>query len=212
MLGDLSKKFESNGNPGAISNGWGDAGGKSYGMYQLASNTGSVHNYLGWAKQKGYWFANDLLTYDVGSVGFDNLWYWLGKSANREDFIKSQHDYIMEKYYVPAVEALKEAGYDVEGKLSVTMADVVWSRAVQYGPYQIVEMFTIACQSLGYPNLSYVNDKYFDEEMIKAIYLDVCSTDDWTNGSPSLRDGLFSRFKWECAMALDQLKKESADV
>ena len=54
MLGDLSRLYESNGDPGCISNGWGDAGGKSYGMYQLASRMGSVNSYLGWCKRAGY--------------------------------------------------------------------------------------------------------------------------------------------------------------
>ena len=46
MIGDLSKRYESNGNAGCISNGYGDAGGKSYGMYQLSSNMGVVDDYV----------------------------------------------------------------------------------------------------------------------------------------------------------------------
>lgn len=46
MIGDLSKRYESNGDAGCISNGYGDAGGKSYGMYQLSSNMGVVDDYI----------------------------------------------------------------------------------------------------------------------------------------------------------------------
>ena len=90
------------------------------------------------------------------------------------------------------------------------MKDVVWSRAVQYGPYQIVEMFDDACTIVlgGKFNLSYVDAKYFDELMIKAIYLEVCSTPEWTNGSPSLREGLYARFRNECEDALAMLNEE----
>jgi len=85
------------------------------------------------------------------------------------------------------------------------MRDVVWSRAVQYGTGYIVEMFTDAVKSLGYPNLSYVDDARFDADMIKAVYLNVCSTPEWTSGSPALRRGLYSRFKNECNDALEML-------
>ena len=85
------------------------------------------------------------------------------------------------------------------------MKDVVWSRAVQYGAGNIGEMFAEACEKLGYPNLSYVDDSSFDADMIKAIYLKVCSTPAWTNGSPALRQGLYSRFERECSEALERI-------
>lgn len=204
MLGDLSKKYESNGDPACISTGYGDAGGKSYGMYQLASGCGSVHNYLGWAKRAGYWFADKLMEHTVGSAAFDSMWRFLGTSANRDDFERSQHEYIKYSYYEPAVSELAVAGYNINGHTNV-MRDVVWSRAVQYGPAQIVDMFTEAGQYLGYPNLSYVDAASFDAAMIEAVYLHVCSTPEWTNGSPDLRAGLYARFKNECAEALERL-------
>jgi hypothetical protein len=204
MLGDLSAKYESNGNPASISDGMFDSGGKSYGMYQLASNDGSVHSYLGWLKRNGYWFANQLLEHPIGSDQFDDSWTFLGKGENKEDFAKAQHEYIKYAYYDPTIEALKANGYDIE-KHHEVMKDVVWSRAVQYGAGNVVEMFTKACNSLGHPNLSYVDDKWFDKAMIKAIYLDVCSSDEWTDGSPNLRYGLYSRFKRECEDALAKI-------
>lgn len=45
-LGDLSASYESNGNPGCVSTGYGDLGGISYGTYQLASNAGSVDAFI----------------------------------------------------------------------------------------------------------------------------------------------------------------------
>lgn len=205
MLGDLSKKYESNGDPGCISSGWGDAGGKSYGMYQLASNTGSVESYIKWLRRNGYWFADKLAEYPIGSIAFDDTWKFLANSGNRGDFEKSQHDFIKAMYYDRAVAALARAMYHVENKHSDVMRDVVWSRAVQYGAGQIVEMFEAAALSRGYPNLSYVDAEAFDAQMIEAIYMDVCSTPEWTNGSPALRRGLYIRFKNECDDALATL-------
>lgn len=205
MLGDLSKRYESNGNPGCISSGLGDAGGKSYGMYQMSSRMGVVDDYIQWLHNNGYWFGANLAEHPVGSIAFDGMWHWLAYSANRNDFAESQHNYIRDTYYKPAVAALRDAMYDVEGKHNSVMRDVVWSRAVQYGSGNIVEMFVEACNKLGYPNLSYVDDKAYDKAMIKTVYLDVCSTREWTNGSPALREGLYSRFNSECLDALAQL-------
>ena len=208
MLGDLSKMYESNGNPGTISSGYGDAGGKSYGMYQFSSTMGVVDNYVKWLRDKGYWFGEELAKYTVGSSYFDDAWKYLANSGNRHDFEKSQHDFTKALYYDKACNLLADSGYHVD-KHSKAMKDVVWSRAVQYGPYQIVDMFDEACCGvLGYFNLSYVDDIAFDKSMIEAIYLEVCSTPGWTNGSPSLREGLYARFRNECADALNMLNEE----
>ena len=209
MLGDLSKKYESNGDPGTISSGYGDAGGKSYGMYQFSSTMGVVDNYVKWLQENGYWFGEELAKYTVGSSYFDDAWKYLANSGNRHDFEKSQHDFTKALYYDKACNLLADSGYHVN-KHSRAMKDVVWSRAVQYGPYQIVDMFDEACTLVlgGKFNLSYVDDKSFDERMIKAVYLDVCSTPGWTNGSPSLREGLYARFRNECADALNMLNEE----
>ena len=208
MLGDLSKKYESSGNPGTISSGYGDAGGKSYGMYQFASNMGVVDKYVAWLVANGYWFGEQLSKYTVGSNYFDDAWRFLANSDNRGDFERSQHDYAKVIYYDRACSILADAGYHIE-KHSKAMKDVVWSRAIQYGPYQINQMFDEACCGvLGYFNLSYVDDIAFDKSMIEAIYLEVCSTPGWTNGSPSLREGLYARFRNECADALNMLNEE----
>ena len=209
MLGDLSKKYESSGNPGTISSGYGDAGGKSYGMYQFASNMGVVDKYVAWLVAYVYWFGDELAKYTVGSNNFDDVWKWLANSDNKGDFAKSQHDFTKSMYNDKACNLVYDCGYIVS-RHSKAMKDVVWSRAVQYGPYQVPEMFNDACSIVlgGEFNLSYVDHINFDERMIKAIYLDVCSTPEWTNGSPALREGLYARFASECEDALAMLAQE----
>lgn len=200
MLGDLSKKYESNGDPAAISTGIGDLGGKSYGMYQMSSELGVVEGFLKWGRYRGYGFAFELGKYVVGSKDFDRRWKFYAKQFPAS-FTEAQHKFIKERYYDIAKKLLNDAMYDLDNHTEV-MQDVVWSRAVQYGPYQIVEMFTEACKSLGYPNLSYVDDRAFDYNMIEAVYQNVCKSEEWTNGSPALREGLYARFDAECAEAL----------
>ena len=202
MLGDLSASYESNGDPGCISTGWNDPGGKSYGSYQLASNMGSVQEYIDWLCANEYWFGPELNKYYVGSAQFDAAWKWLAEGGNREDFARSQHDYIKYAYYDRAVRYLANVGFHIENHAEV-MKDVVWSRAVQYGPGNIVEMFTDACKALGQPNLSYVDAPSFDAAIIKAVYLEVCSSWEWN--SSALRDSLNERFQDECNVALSRL-------
>lgn len=204
-LGELSSAYESNGDPGCISSGWGDPGGKSYGMYQLSSNAGSLQEYVSWLQNNGWWFGDQLANYELTSDAFDNAWKWLADPANgnAEDFARSQHEYIKYAYYDPAVAALAANYYHVEENHHEVMRDVVWSRAVQYGPGLIVEMFVTAAQSLGYANLSYVDAPQFDADMIRAVYLNVCHTPEWAVSS--LRDSLYNRFENECNDALARL-------
>lgn len=201
-LGSLSAKYESNGNPGTVSTGWGDAGGVSYGTYQLASNTGSVRSFINWLRNQGHSCANILGQHQPGSREFSSAWKFCAE--NYPDFGDLQHDYIEYAYYQPAVIALRKAYFNIENHHEV-MKDVVWSRAVQYGTGYIVEMFEDACKSLGHPNLSYIDAPNFDADMIRAIYINVCKTPEWTGGSPSLRSGLYARFENECRDALSRL-------
>lgn len=203
MLGDLSAKYESNGDPGAISSGWGDLGGVSYGCYQLASNTGSVQSFLQWLKDIGHTYGQSLGNLVPCTPNFDALWRTIAK-VDGENFKQLQHGYIKEKYYDPAVELLRRYYFNIENHSEV-MQDVIWSRAVQYGAGNIVEMFEDAVHCLGHDNLSYVDDLYFDEAMIRTIYLAVCRSEEWTNGSPALREGLYNRFENECREALARL-------
>lgn len=203
MLGDLSAKYESNGDPGAISSGWGDAGGVSYGCYQLSSEAGSVQSFLRWLRESGHTYGHSLGSLEPCTNTFNELWRRIA-ALDGDNFLRLQHEYIKAAYYDPAIEALRANYYTIEKHYEV-MQDVVWSRAVQYGVGNIVEMFETAVKSLGYPNLSYVDAPEFDASMIRAVYLNVCRSVEWTNGSPGLRKGLYDRFENECVDALRRL-------
>lgn len=219
MLGDLSAKYESSGSPATISPGEGDPGGKSYGLYQLASRMGSVRSFFDWAirlsaSETYANYARTLSQFPIASADFDCAWREIAR-IDEDGFARMQHDYICYAYYLPAVEALRSVGFDAD-KHTHVMQDVIWSRAVQYGTGNIVEMFETACHRMyneasddysGYPNLSYVDDARFDYDLISAIYLAVCKTPEWT--TPSCRRGLYDRFENECADALAMLESGS---
>lgn len=202
MLGDLSAIYESSGDCGCISSGWGDPGGKSYGLYQFSSNAGSLQQYVSWLQNNNWWFGNELAQHELTSDSFDAAWKWLAET-NTDDFARSQFEYTKAAYYDPAIQILADNYYNVESNHAEVMRDVVWSRSVQYGVGNILEMFMDAATSLGYPNLSYVDADQFDADMIRAIYLNVCSSWEWN--STSLRDSLNNRFLDECNRALARL-------
>ena len=212
MLGKLSAKYESNGNPGTISTGHNDSGGKSYGAYQLAINMGSVHSFINWLKETGHNYGQSLGALEIGSQPFDNLWKHIA-AVDYENFHALQHGYAMQNYYNRAVELLKRNNYDVEKNHYKVMRDVVLSAAIQHGVGNVVELFNTAATRANpdWINMSYVDAMQFDEAMIRSIYLNVRKTNEWTCGAPNLRPGLFARFENECQDALNMLRTEQKE-
>lgn len=68
QLGILSSKYESNGDPGAISNYKGDAGGKSYGAYKLSTNMDSVDEFLIWLSSTNPSYYQQLINAKIKMV------------------------------------------------------------------------------------------------------------------------------------------------
>lgn len=209
MLGDLSAQYESNGNPGCISDGYGDPGGKSYGTYQFSSNAGSLDAFCNWLQYNYPSYAEQLNAYPLCSNSFDEAWRDI--AANDSDgFSQAQHEYVKAAYYDPAIQALAGNYFHVENHAEV-IKDVIWSRAVQYGPGNILDMFTEACHTMynkanddysGYSNMSYIDDPQYDYDFIVAVY-NVCKTTEWNNSA--LRDSLNNRFDSEMQDALARL-------
>jgi hypothetical protein len=198
ILGDLSKKYESSGEPGTISTGYGDAGGVSYGAYQFSSNAGVVDNFVNWLENYNPLFYELLKKYPVGSLEFNNQWTYIAENY-RELFFSLQHDYTKELYYDRARDNLFKIGIDIDTR-SDAMRDVVWSRAVQYHPKWMPDLFKQAAQLAGQELVS-----MSDKDLIYYIYEVLLTDPDWTSGSPSLRPGLFNRFNKERNDALNML-------
>jgi len=129
-LGALSERFESGGRgPGTVSSGAGDPGGVSYGIYQLASRTGTVAVFL---RAEGKPWADDFAGTRPGDAAFSAAW----KAVARRDadaFAAAQHAFIRRTHYQPAVDSvLRETGLDLDGR-HPAVRDATWSVAVQHG-------------------------------------------------------------------------------
>lgn len=213
-LGGLSASYESNGNPGCVSSGAGDLGGISYGAYQLASNVGSVDEFIQWGmNQNGFYadYANSLNKYDVNSDAFIREWKSLAET-DYNGFLQMQHDYIKSEYYDTACRYLANEGFHADNH-SDALKDVIWSRAVQYGPGNVVDLFNEALRYVpGYTeewNLSWVDAKRFDYDLIVGVY-ESNKTDEWISDalSEDVREGVYNRMEEEKQEALAMFTKE----
>ena len=150
---------------------------------------------------------------EINSDEFIDQWKEIG-SIDNQGFAKMQHDYIKAKYYDVACKLLQDNMFHVD-KHSDTLKDVIWSRTVQYGVGNIIDMFNDALKlmekalNLELPNLSYIDDKRFDYDIIACIY-DVCMSTEWNNSV--LRDNLNERFADEKFRALEMLQNELNEV
>ncbi len=139
-LGNLSKHYES-GNRGseAISPGTGDAGGRSYGAYQLASKRGQVQAFIDYAAAHDAKVAKTLTDAGGSSAAingtktFQDAWIGLAKQGG-DSFLDLQHDFIRETHYAPVERDLLARHHLNLSEHSAALRDVVWSVAVQHGP------------------------------------------------------------------------------
>ena len=129
-LGALSERYESGGRgPGTVSSGLRDPGGVSYGLYQLATRTGTVAAFMA---AEGVRWSRDFIGRAPGSPAFSTAWQAV---AAREPaaFAEAQHAFIERTHYRPAVAAVKaRTGLDPD-LAHAAVRDACWSCAVQHG-------------------------------------------------------------------------------
>lgn len=213
QIASLARKYESNGDPACISSGEGDLGGVSYGLYQLASNVGSVEEFVAWLcdypTPELANYGKVLATYEINSDAFKAAWRDIG-TIDPGNFGMLQDAYIMGQYYGKAAQMLCHENYCAD-KHTTAMKAVILARAVQNGPSGCVELLKHALTKASGGrdwNLSYVDDSAFDRDMIIAVYdflvaeCDAAAPDggvwhspnDFCNGSRSVIGGLRNRF------------------
>lgn len=162
-LGALSERFESGDRgPGAVSSGTGDAGGVSYGIWQLSSRAGTAAAFV--AAEGAPWRA-EFAGAAPGSAAFTAAWQ---RVAAREPdaFAEAQHAFIERTHYRPAVAAVRQRmGLDLDTR-HPAVRDASWSVAVQHGGAAgvLVEAVADADASRGRDGADY------DRALVEAIY------------------------------------------
>ena len=195
-IGSVSGKYESGGNPGAISSGVGDFGGKSYGTYQMSTKTGTLNDFLA-NSQYGKIFSG----LAVGSAAFDAKWKELAKTD--PNFAQSQTDYIAATHFRPKMQDLKNAGIDLTNR-GTAVQQAVWSTADQYGNIPIIQ------HALGDKDLNSMSDA----DIVEAIQdYKAKNLDSTHSGSTSdVRAGVARRIQAEKNDLLQMADKKEMDA
>jgi hypothetical protein len=203
QLGALSRKFESNGNPGAI--GFDTMGGYSYGSYQIASKVGRMKQFIDFLSVHRPALAVALESAGgdeaakAGSDAFRAAWRTL---AIDPTFAAAQHDFIEESHYKPFKRQLLETlGLDLNAR-SKTLRDVAWSISVQHGPGSQIFARALEGQAVG---------QLTDAEVIAKVYAERRKTEKYfASSTEAVRIAVAARFAQEESRALQQLQANFA--
>lgn len=197
-LGLNSAKYESNLNPGTISNTSGDYGGKSYGAWQFSSKTGSLDSFISSLQKKDkeiYRRLIDAKAKDGNKFGenFDATWTSIAIS-NKDKFLKLQQDSIKGNYYDVAALDLKEKyGFDIS-KRSDALKESLLSTVVQHGVSGALSVFSKL--NLKNNDKSIINDLYNERQKVDVYFKD---------SSQAVKQSVYNRFTREKKDMLNML-------
>lgn len=200
-LGFISSKYESNLNPGAISNNAGDYGGKSYGAWQLSSKTGSLNSFINWLKESNddyYSKLSDAKDKDGNSfsINFDSAWTEIAK-LDENRFLKVQQQYIEQAYYNKAAETLKSKyNFDI-GSRSNALKESLWSTVVQHGVGGALSIFSKI--DLKNSDKNIINDIYNERQKVDVYF---------RSSSTEIKQSVYNRFVREKEDMINMLKED----
>jgi len=194
-VGSLSAMFESSKDSGTVSGGKGDAGGKSYGTYQIATKNGSMSKFLSWlsSHDKDSYSkladAGGATAAQAGDPTFIATWKSLAKNPKFEEL---QHQYIKETHFDPV--AASAAKYGLNANRSRAITEMVWSMGVQHGPKGAARIIARALEGKDASTMS-------DVDVIKAVYAERSDVDKYfKSSSEAVKQGVANRFATEEAI------------
>lgn len=202
-LGALSERYESGGRgAGTVSGGVGDPGGVSYGLYQLASKTGTAAAFV---RCEGARWAEELSA-TPGSPTFSSAWKAIA-ARDGAAFADAQHAFIARSHYRPVVAAVRKAtGHDLDARAD-GLRDAVWSAAVQHGRAAALLIAAVGDADERAPRGSRQHDRAFVEKSYRqrSAYVRALAQ----RSPPAVRRTLMTvvekRYPSECAAALAML-------
>ncbi len=127
VLGELSERYETGGRGSStVSDGAGDAGGVSYGAFQLSSKMGTARKFV------DKYYTDEFSGLKAGTKEFKDEWLKIA-SEDLDQLYSNEREFIENTHYKSLVDRLKKTiQLDVEAR-SYSLQDVVWSTSVQHG-------------------------------------------------------------------------------
>lgn len=166
--GRLSARYESNAAIDCI--GYDRQGGTSYGQYQIASRTGTMDYFIRFLQDKAPDLATRLRRAGPANTGcrsgrMPQVWKSIA-AADPKRFEALQHEFIRSNNYSPAAKSIVlTTGVDVS-KHSYALREVLWSTAVQHGPYGAERIFSQAIEKAE----DTASRQDFDKTVIEEVY------------------------------------------
>jgi hypothetical protein len=164
--GSLAARYES-GAAGSRAIGYDRVGGHSYGTYQIATNTGTMRNFMSFLQQnytdihQALQAAGGEQGARAGTVAFRQAWQQLSASGR---MLEAERAFISSTHYEPLARRVqRENNLDLSQR-SQALREVIWSTGVQHGGGSNV--ITRALQRLGTTSAEGVSD----QQLIAAIY------------------------------------------
>ncbi|MBF0481208.1 MAG: hypothetical protein HQK81_06420 [Desulfovibrionaceae bacterium] len=197
-------EYESGGDSAAI--GYGARDDVSYGLYQIASNCGTMGLFLKFLDAKAPDISRSLATPGPGYASSDlgdmpSAWRRIAAEQGRR-FASLQYEFILKSHYEPAAKGISMAcGLDVARKPMV-LREVLWSTAVQHGVHGATEIFAAAATNLRVQGDTIQN---FDRAMIEEIYR--LRSGQFEGREAGLQKAALNRLQSEKEKAMDMLKK-----
>lgn len=212
-LATKGESGNSNGNPGIINNQSAskDAGGLSFGSFQIATKTGTMKDFLTYAQKENPKIFQKLeraggnAGATTGSAQFQNEWKNIA-AENPQEFHKLQESFIKNTHYEPQMKMLKKSGIDLSAR-SNAVQNVVFTMATSEGPGSKTILNALSGKDIS---------KMSDREIITSIYDQKAATLKQTyKNSPELMPGLTKRYGkegQERTTALSMLEQEQNPV
>jgi hypothetical protein len=208
-LGALSSQYETGGRGSiTVSTGVGDAGGVSYGAYQMTSkhNGGTVTQFV---QSSDFPWRAEFVGLTAGTPEFTQKWKEI-VTAHKDAFVEIEHAFIQKTHYEPLVEKIKRDNNIDVTEHSDALNDVIWSTAVQMGPQN--PFVGLAINNVQIP---VSRSKAYNEELIKEIYSERGrkradgKLAHFASNSQEVQDGVSARYTNELLKALKELHDEN---
>jgi len=167
--GALSYIYESGGDSAAI--GYDAKGGTSYGLYQIASKSGTMSQFLLYLAAKAPDLYAQLVVAGPDNTGGKfggkpDAWKQIAAEQGRR-FAELQHDFIRDSHYAPAARSISITCGMVVSEKPLAIREVLWSTSVHHGPQRATQIFVTATGNLKAKDK---NAQIVDRSMIEEIY------------------------------------------
>lgn len=189
---------------GVISNDAHDPGGKSYGIFQLASKTSMLNKFIAFYQITASQYFTDITLVKIfddvpiASNQFDEKWQRLAKN-NSLIFAKLQHAFIAQMSFNPLIKYLTDQNIAHE-LITLAIKEAIWSLGVQHGKALLILQQSYADHTNLRDEVAFIKCLYKN----RANYINQLSSLE-----TAMKKNICIRYGKECAEIIEKLIKQN---